>query len=199
MAAFDYPALPHVRRHGPRGYRDYASFRDWLRDEFDFRCVFCLVREEWVRRVAVYHVDHFVPISREPSLATEYDNLLYVCSTCNAMKSQLPVPSPSEFALGECVVVQPDGSIQPLNSVGRLIIRLLRLDNGENTEFRRRMLRILALAERCDAELFRDLMKYPDDLPDLATKQPPDGNTRPEGLEQSCFARRARGELPATY
>ncbi len=36
---FVYPTLPHVRRHGPRGYADYPSYRPWLRDEFAFRCV----------------------------------------------------------------------------------------------------------------------------------------------------------------
>ena len=46
-APFDYPAQPHIRRHGPIGYADYASFRPWLRDEFVFRCVFCLRRESW--------------------------------------------------------------------------------------------------------------------------------------------------------
>src|SRR5258708_6259440 len=44
---FQYPAAPHVRRHGPQGYADAASFRPWLRDEFTFRCVYCLQREVW--------------------------------------------------------------------------------------------------------------------------------------------------------
>lgn len=30
---FDYPPEPHIRRHGPRGYSDYGSYRPWLRDE----------------------------------------------------------------------------------------------------------------------------------------------------------------------
>lgn len=44
---FNYPDAPHRRRHGPRGYADYASYRPWLRDEFTFRCVYCLLREQW--------------------------------------------------------------------------------------------------------------------------------------------------------
>ena len=39
---FDYPAPQEKRRHGPSGYRNYESYRPWLRDEFDFRCVYCL-------------------------------------------------------------------------------------------------------------------------------------------------------------
>jgi hypothetical protein len=48
MTAFNYPAEPHLRRHGPRGYADAASYRPWLRDEFAFRSVYCLFREQWV-------------------------------------------------------------------------------------------------------------------------------------------------------
>ena len=49
MSAFRYPAVPHARRHGPRGYADAESYRPWLRDEFTFRCVYCLFREQWGR------------------------------------------------------------------------------------------------------------------------------------------------------
>ena len=45
--AFTYPRRPHVRRHGPRGYRDYRAYKAWLRDEFAFQCVYCLWRERW--------------------------------------------------------------------------------------------------------------------------------------------------------
>lgn len=37
-----YPANSHERRHGPLGYVDYKSYKPWLRDEFTFRCVYCL-------------------------------------------------------------------------------------------------------------------------------------------------------------
>ena len=46
---FNYPETPHTRRHGPQGYAGYDSFRPWLRDEFSFCCVYCLVREQWGR------------------------------------------------------------------------------------------------------------------------------------------------------
>lgn len=41
----------------------------------------------------------------------------------------------------------------------------------------------------------RRLLGYPTDLPNLTTLQPP-SNTRPEGIAESHFARRERGELP---
>jgi hypothetical protein len=46
--AFVYPTTPYSRRHGPLGYTDYKVFKPWLRDEFSFYCVFCLVRERLV-------------------------------------------------------------------------------------------------------------------------------------------------------
>ena len=36
-APFAYPDKPHVRIHGPRGYRRYKAYKPWLRDEFAFR------------------------------------------------------------------------------------------------------------------------------------------------------------------
>jgi hypothetical protein len=45
----------------------------------------------------------------------------------------------------------------------------------------------------------QELLAFPDDLPDLATKRPPGGNARPGGIAESCFERRRRGELPEVY
>ena len=68
MIAFEYPISPHVRRHGPAGYKDYNSFRDWLRDEFTFRCVYCLHREQWGSRGVAFHIEHFIPSVTDPNL-----------------------------------------------------------------------------------------------------------------------------------
>ncbi len=32
MVGFEYRTLPHTRRHGRRGYDDYGSYREWLRE-----------------------------------------------------------------------------------------------------------------------------------------------------------------------
>jgi len=41
------------------------------------------------------------------------------------------------------------------------------------------------------------MMGFPDDLPRL--DQSPPVNTRPEGVQQSWYAKRQRGELPEVY
>lgn len=61
MTPFTYAAAPYSRRHGPRGYADYASYRPWLRDEFRFQCVYCLLREQWGRVAGMFDLDHFLP------------------------------------------------------------------------------------------------------------------------------------------
>jgi hypothetical protein len=78
------------------------------------------------------------------------------------------------------------------------LIELLGLDSRESTRFRKRWIEIVALA-RQNPDLYRELMGYPDDLPNLRCRRPPGGNTRPAGVEQSAFARRERGELPSSY
>lgn len=137
VSVFDYPAAPHVRRHGPLGYADLDSFRSWLRDDFGFRCVFCLQREQWCRRGAVFHIDHFSPRQLAPAQVLDYDNLLYVCAGCNAVKGDLSIPDPCQATFGECVRVLGDGRIEALNSTGDLLIDLLRLDGGELVRYRK--------------------------------------------------------------
>jgi hypothetical protein len=54
------------------------------------------------------------------------------------------------------------------------------------------------LAAEHDPALHRELMGYPQDLPDLSACRV-SKNTRQAGIEQSHFGRRQRGELAETY
>ena len=83
---FTYPAVPHVRRHGPQGYADHESYRPWVREEFAFRCVYCLMREQWGLVRGTFALDHFEAMSVRPDRVGDYDNLLYTCVTCNETK-----------------------------------------------------------------------------------------------------------------
>ena len=73
------------------------------------------------------------------------------------------------------------------------------MDTKKLTEFRMLWMGIVALARQHDPALYHKLMGYQADLPDLASLRPPGGNTRAEGVEQSCFVRRETGALPETY
>ncbi len=199
ISAFEYPNEKQIRRHGPAGYSDYESYREWLRDEFSFRCVFCLQREQWSRLRATFHIDHFMPQSIDRELECEYDNLIYVCASCNSIKSDSIVPSPFQFAFGQCVVVHSDGTIESRNPTGELLVDLLRLDDECLTTYRKKWLETFrALISAANVESYEDWMRFPDELPDLSKKKP-SSNSRPDGIYQSAFARRSRGELPRTY
>src|SRR2546426_10730722 len=99
MTPFVYPAFAHVRRHGPGGYASYKRYRPWLRDEFAFRCVYCLKREQWGLVRGIYDLDHFHPRARHPGNVRDYDNLLYACASCNAAKRDVAIPNPCDCML----------------------------------------------------------------------------------------------------
>jgi len=196
---FVYPRTPHARKHGPYGYKKYQHYRQWLRDEFSFRCVFCLYREQWPS-TQTWEIEHLLPKSQCREKECEYDNLLYVCRSCNANNRLTIVPDPCRIALGNCLQVHSDGSITALSGEGRVLIAVLRLDNAAYRRMRQLILDILESLFRNDRRLFLALMCYPQDLPDLANVKPqPTGNTKPAGLKNSFYALRARGELPETY
>ncbi|HEY2413056.1 MAG TPA: HNH endonuclease [Pirellulaceae bacterium] len=196
---FLYPAAPVRRRHGPQGYSNYESFRPWLRDEFSFRCGYCLVREQWGKVRGVFDLDHFVPVSHDPYREREYDNLVYACAACNSAKHSQNIRAPYEALNANDVQVFEDGRIEARTNAAGEIIEAIGLDSVLNTEFRRDWIRIIALARLHDRELYYRLMCFPDDLPDLSRLRPPGGNVRPEGVEESWFARRERSELVAAY
>jgi hypothetical protein len=199
MNPYHYPAARHVRRHGPCGYADVESYRPWLRDEFAFRCVYCLFREQWGRVKASFALDHFLPVAVHPEHQGNYENLLYACAACNQAKGTTVLPNPTEVLVDGAVVVHDDGRIEGTTPEARRLIRLLGLDGREETEARLLWIGIVALAERFEPALHRRLMSFPDDLPDLARLRPPGGNTRPQGVAESFHAQRRAGTLSATY
>lgn len=199
MIGFEYPTSPHARRHGPGGYKNYGSYRDWLRDEFTFRCVYCLHREQWYSRSATFHIDHFVPVSIDPEGKCEYSNLLYACATCNEAKQDiLGVPDPCKVAFHQCLRITDEGRVQALNQHGEKLKQVLLLDSESNVRYRSRMMRTLDALEKADAALYREYMSFPEDLPDLRIKRVPE-NKKPDGTVNCYFALRESGKLPATY
>ena len=198
MTPFSYPGEPHVRRHGPTGYATYQQYRPWLRDEFVFRCVYCLKREQWDTIRGAYHIEHFEPQVTNPEKARKYDNLLYACCSCNATKAKQIVPDPCECMLADDVELFDDGRIRGRTPEARGIIDKLRLDAPDYVEYRKMWIGIVQQLQNAP-DILHVILKYPDDLPNLERLKPPGGNSRPEGVNESCHARRKRGELPATY
>ena len=202
---FCYPSQPSRRRHGPRGYASYQQYKPWLRDEFQFRCAYCLCRERWFPNgESSFSVDHLKPRSLFPDRLGDYDNLVYACVQCNSAKQDLyPVPDPFSEPYGRHLAVRKDGRIEGLTPVGDELIHVCGLDRPALSEFRARLIRVAKYAaEHSDAsarEAFRRWLAYPSNLPRLSTLRPPDGNLRPGGVSACYHELALRHELAETY
>jgi len=201
-----YPLETHNRKHGPSGFLQYQSFKPWLRDEFSFRCIYCLERERWYPNGHhAFGVDHAKPKGNPlfAYLECDYDNLLYACNRCNSSKGRAELIDPTETAFGNHITIDIDGKIRGLSNEGKFLISVLSLDAEWITRIRQRYLGIAMLYQRYAddpdvAELYFDAFGYPPDLPDLTVLRPAK-NDRPEGLEQSYWAMNSRNALDRVY
>ena len=193
---FRYAADPIRRRHGPRGYASYESYKPWLRDEFQFRCVYCLCRERWEPNgQAVFTVEHIEPQTALPERRADCDNVLYACLVCNACRQDEPLPfDPCREPLGHQLQVLSDGMAEAMTVGGRRLIDLCHLNRQSLVVLRRYILTAIEwLIEQRRSpgdELVRSLLRFPDDLPDLNAKRPPGGNDRPAGIVTSFHEQR---------
>ena len=195
---FDYPDPRSGRNHGPAGYSSYESFRPWLRDEFTFRCAYCLKRETWGQVTGEFELDHFEPQSLVPDRELDYFNLVYTCRRCNAVKRDRTVEDPLVVLSSDSVTVLPDGILRSDLPETNRLIRQLDLNSPRLVKWRVMWMRIVDLAKERNAELYHQLTTFPDDLPDIAKLRPP-RNSQPEGIELSWYAKRDRGQLPQSY
>jgi hypothetical protein len=203
-SVFAYPATVHLRRHGPQGYAEYGNYKPWLRDDFAFRCVYCLWRERFEKDgEAIFSIDHVLAQSLAPERICDYENLVYACTACNSSKQATALPDPCAECFAAHLRVREDGAVEGLTPAGQRMVAVLNLNRSRAREFRYRLLETLRLIQQAASaappELLRRWLGYPDDLPDLALLRPPRGNTRPDGIDRSHFRRRQRGELPETY
>ena len=196
---FRYPSARHVRRHGPAGYQDYRDYRPWLDDEFTFRCVYCLMRQRWAP-TAIWSVDHLVPQRDAPELECSYDNLVLTCQSCNNKKLANRVPDPAEIAYGNSLQVDEDtAEVRPLNKDGEILLRVLKLNHSSLVTMRRDKIRALKILARHSPEDWKQLMGFPESLPNLRRRNPPGGNSREGGIADSWFEKKQAGTLPEAY
>lgn len=205
---FAYCTVPHVRKHAPTGYPKYGDFKDWLRDEFCFRCVYCLERETWYPNgMASFSADHVITQSADKEskeFVCDYTNLIYACLRCNSARRNVDALDPTKTAFANHFKVHADGSIVGLTKEGKDVVDLLHLDSDRVTRVRRNFIRILSLksAQPNDAEineLYLTAFSYPADLPNLRRYKPPGGNTLKANTAGCYFERRKRGELEEVY
>lgn len=185
---FQYPKSPLVRRHGPLGYTNPKSFKPWLRDEFGFRCVYCLWRERWYANGdSAFSVEHVKSRTSSPELILDYNNLVYACCRCNSIKSDITVElDPFVEAMASHLEVDTDGRIHFLSDKGEELVSACQLDAPVLTESRARLIDLInRLKESSDEKANALLTHYlnpPTNRPCLSRLRPPGGNLRPEGI-----------------
>ena len=205
VVPFQYESKSHSRRHGPQGYSDPQRYKPWLRDEFAYRCVYCLTRERWCPDGEdAFSVEHFHPQALTPDADSKYDNLLYTCCRCNAAKRDLiGVLNPAEVPLAEHLEILADGSIRGLTEAGWDLIHVCQLNRPNLEDYRRAMFDLLRavskLGDDAQRQVLRRYFGFPSNLPKLSTLRPPTGNSRPDGIATSAHERKKRGELPDSY
>ena len=197
---FGYATEPLERKHRPAGYKGYQSYKPWLRDEFSFRCMYCLSRETWnPEGHRAFGCDHIEAQADAPHRILDYFNLVYSCCSCNSCRQNLVLPSdPCEDPMGHHLEVNEVGVVKGLTSTGQDYIDLCQLNRPTLVDFRRRVLRILKLLDQgINSELMNVALEYfqlPKELPDLSRLNPKE-NKRPEGIAQSYFAKAKKGDL----
>jgi hypothetical protein len=196
---FTYPDPRSHRTHGPAGYASYESYRPWLRDEFTFRCVYCLKRERWGQITGEFDIDHFQPQTCRPDRAADYSNLVYSCRRCNSVKLDQEIEDPFAVMSKDRLRMMPDGTLRGIGDAAIKLILQLDLNSPRLVECRIIWMRIADLARDRDTDLLKRLLGFPDDLPDLRRLRPPAGNSRPAGIAESWAILAEQGRLPTSY
>lgn len=70
-----------------KSYSSYSSFKKYLASDFNNRCGYTDCHHMWFGGLTTFHIDHFKPHKKFPSLKTTYSNLVYACSYVNILKS----------------------------------------------------------------------------------------------------------------
>lgn len=68
-------------------YKSYRKYKKYLAEDFNRRCGYTDCPDFWFGGKNTFHIDHFKPFSKNPTLETEYSNLVYCCSYVNILKS----------------------------------------------------------------------------------------------------------------
>ncbi|EMI45745.1 hypothetical protein FHS27_004294 [Rhodopirellula rubra] len=156
-------------------------------------------RERWGQVTAEYELDHFQPQTLHPDLELSYDNLVYACRRCNNVKRAQAVDDPFAVATSGHLKVLGSGELLAISGDAIRLVRVLDLNAEIMIQWREMWLRIAELAEENDPVLYRNLFRFPEDIPRLDRLIPTGGNARPDGVVQSWFARQERDELPESY
>jgi hypothetical protein len=165
------------RQHRPAPARPPTEYRECLRLEFRFTCVYCLSVETEVApgaRYGGFEIEHFRPIKRFGKLRCVYVNLLWACQECNRAKRE-SWPTDDEIARGQRFVdpcVEPLGAhlrlaadrVEALTAAGEFMITEINLNSAchrRRRSQRDRRAKAFALAEAKHQVLAAEVARDP--------------------------------------
>lgn len=155
MNPFIYPKSRYIRRLTPRNYTAYTSYKPFLRDEFERKCVYCRMPDT-MRGQDNFGTDHYRPKKRFPHLATTYSNLFYCCNACNSRKgnywpaaqdaSSRFVPNPCDHEMFSHLRFKL-ATVEVRTAAGTFTQELLDLNDPETVNYREFVLEAIDLCE----------------------------------------------------
>lgn len=74
------------RRQSVPQFNAYQPYKQYLREDFQYCCVYCAIHENEYGGPRGFTVEHFRPKSIFAHLVNDYQNLLYGCNVCNPFK-----------------------------------------------------------------------------------------------------------------
>lgn len=199
MTVFAYPTTPHQRRHAPYGYAVYSEYKDWLRDDFCFTCVYCRCRERWSKDgESAFSVEHILPKSTHPELECVYGNLVYACIRCNRARGVKAVVDPCEVSLG--IRIESTGlAVSTSGNHGNKIIDTCNLNEPRLVDFRKHVLESIDLAAQAKRNDLLDYWHgYPLNMPNL-TRKTQCRNAKSGSADTCYFMLNEQGKISGRY
>lgn len=151
---YAYPKSRHERTETPREYKDYGSYKRFLRTEFFGRCVYCCEPDSH-RGSDQFGTDHYRPKVLFPELEVVYSNLFYCCNSCNSRKGNF-WPADDEaaarFIPNPCAHIMfahlkfKHGEVEPRTEAGSFTVDLLDLNDPEYVEYRENQIHMEEIA-----------------------------------------------------
>jgi 5-methylcytosine-specific restriction endonuclease McrA len=149
-----YAETPHARSHRPPTVSKYDDYRECLRLDFGFQCVYCLAFEAEVgpgARYGGFEIEHFRPkaAGKFPHLRNDYRNLFWACRACNGAKgSTWPNQreeargyrfiDPNKEGLGAFLRIDGDDIVEVgVDPASRYTIEAIKLDSNLHVRRRR--------------------------------------------------------------
>lgn len=120
------------KRTCTKTYASYRSYKKYLAADFNKRCGYTDCSDFWFGGINTFHIDHFKPFSKNPALATDYNNLVYCCSYVNILKSndEGDYIDPCNVDFNQHFERDSDGSIIPKKTSKEALYMFNKLELG---------------------------------------------------------------------